>query len=113
MIRPATLALVGAALLLGGCGSAERGEPFAPPVQPVSIEARTGEQVFMVHCHQCHPRGTAGLGPPLNNVPLPAFLVRYQVRHGLGAMPAFGVVRLSDEELDQLIAYLLELRGAS
>jgi mono/diheme cytochrome c family protein len=107
----AALALL-PALLLAGCGPAERGEPFAPPVRLASAEAEAGQRVFMTYCHQCHPGGAAGLGPALNNKPLPGFLIKYQVRHGLGAMPEFDERRISDEELDRLVAYLIELRRA-
>ncbi|MBV1796856.1 cytochrome c [Siccirubricoccus sp. G192] len=57
-------------------------------------------------CHQCHPRGEAGLGPALNNKYVPAFLIRTQVRLGLGAMPAFPESALSAEELDAVVRYI-------
>jgi mono/diheme cytochrome c family protein len=69
-----------------------------------------GERVFMAQCQQCHPGGAAGLGPAINNKPLPAFLIRYQVRRGLGAMPEFDEAVISDADLDALVAYLQELR---
>lgn len=72
-----------------------------------------GRLIFQRHCHQCHPGGEGGLGPALNNKPLPAFLVKTQVRLGLGAMPEFHQQQLSPEELDQLTAYLRELRKAA
>ena len=64
----------------------------------------------MAHCHQCHPGGAAGLAPSINDKPLPGFLMRFQVRHGLGAMPSFDEQVIPEPELDALIAYLLELR---
>jgi mono/diheme cytochrome c family protein len=60
----------------------------------------------MKYCHQCHPRGEAGIGPALNNKPLPGFLIRFQIRSGLGAMPAFPERVVGNEELDVLVAYL-------
>ncbi|MDC4226474.1 MAG: cytochrome c [Candidatus Manganitrophus sp.] len=57
------------------------------------------------------PEGEAGLGPALNNKPLPGWMIRFQVRHGLGAMPAFSEKEISDRELDDLvIAYLKAFR---
>ena len=97
-------------LVLAGCGSALRGEPTQPPVRLTSAEAQEGERVYMRHCQQCHPGGAGGLGPSLNDKPLPAFLMRLQVRRGLGSMPAFGPDTIDDHELDALIAYMLELR---
>jgi mono/diheme cytochrome c family protein len=64
----------------------------------------------MRDCHQCHPGGEAGVGPALNNKPLPAFAIRWQVRRGFGAMPAFPKEKLSDSELDVLIDYIKILR---
>jgi hypothetical protein len=58
-------------------------------------------------------RREAGLAPGINHMPLPDFLVRFQVRNGLGAMPAFGPDQISDAELDALVTYLNELRGAA
>jgi mono/diheme cytochrome c family protein len=107
MIR---LLLLTCALALAACGPARVGEPFGPPVRFVSAEAEMGERVFMEHCHQCHPGGAAGLGPSINDKPLPEFLMRLQVRRGLGAMPEFDDQMISDAELDALVTYLQELR---
>jgi mono/diheme cytochrome c family protein len=76
-----------------------------------SPDTKQGQQAFMKHCHQCHPGGEAGLGPAINNKPLPKFLMRFQVRHGFGAMPAFSEQEISEEDLDHLITYLKELKG--
>jgi mono/diheme cytochrome c family protein len=69
-----------------------------------------GKKLFMKHCDQCHPRGESGLAPAINNKPLPAFLIRFQVRHGLGAMPKFSQDVITDQELEQVITYLQALR---
>ena len=93
-----------------GCGSARRGEPLVGPLPISSPAVAQGRQVFMAHCQQCHPGGEAGLGPAINDKPLPGFLIALQVRRGLGAMPAFSPQELSPDELDALIAYLKVLR---
>lgn len=54
--------------------------------------------------------GGAGLGPAINNKPLPGWLIRFQVRHGFGAMPAFSEKEISDGELNDVVAYLKALR---
>ncbi len=64
----------------------------------------------MKQCSQCHPGGEAGLGPAINNKPLPGFLINLQVRQGFGAMPAFSKGRVTDDELADVIAYLKALR---
>ncbi len=103
-------ALFVVAALLSACAPAYRGEPLYGPLDTSVPEVALGRQTFAANCNQCHPGGSSGLGPALNNKPLPAGLIKYQVRHGLGAMPAFSPERLSDENLDALVAYLLKLR---
>ena len=64
----------------------------------------------MEHCHQCHPGGAGGLGPAINDKPLPKTLIATQVRAGLGAMPAFSAKEISDQDVDAIVAYLKHLR---
>ena len=106
----ATLALAALSLAQSGCHSVRRGEPIVGPMDLSNASLQSGQKLFLQHCHQCHPRGEGGLGPPLNNKPAPAFLVKLQVRTGLGSMPSFHKNELSDEELNQLIDYLMALR---
>jgi mono/diheme cytochrome c family protein len=94
---------------LAAC-SARRGEPVIGRLAPLTPDERAGEELFMHLCHQCHPGGMAGLGPSLNDKPLPGFLVRTQVREGLGAMPSFDEDELNDADLDQLVAFVGRLR---
>jgi mono/diheme cytochrome c family protein len=93
---------------LSGCGSARQEVMSEHTNLPTTFPE--GEQVFLQHCHQCHPGGQAGLGPALNSKPLPEFLIKFQVRRGLGAMPPFPETIISSRELDQLSAYLVALR---
>ena len=65
----------------------------------------------MQNCDRCHPGGEAGLGPAINSVP--GFVKRFQVRHGLGAMPAFQEDRISDKELNNLLKYLKAMKKHS
>lgn len=99
-------------LALLSCGSARRGEPFAPPLR-LDAQQALGERVFMRHCNSCHPQGEGGLGPALNNKPLPSPAVQLQVRSGVGAMPAFPEEAIPPEELEALLAYILELQTPS
>ena len=91
------------------CGSARRGEPFVS--LQFTEQERTGQEHFMHHCPECHPGGAAGLGPALNNKPLPRWLMRLQVRHGLGAMPSFSREEISDGDLNRILDYLKALRA--
>lgn len=97
-------------LLLAGCAPAYRGEPVMGPLDTSHPQVALGERVFESNCNECHPGGAGGLGPSLNDKPLPGWLIAYQVRNGLGAMPAFSEAQISDEELDALVAYLVQLR---
>lgn len=101
------------ALIVGwsavGCATARRGEPLRGPML-LDEKAARGERVFHRFCESCHPGGEGGLGPALNNKPLPTFVKKFQVRHGLGAMPSFSREALPDAELDDLMAYLARLR---
>ena len=103
--------LVALAVFAAGCGAARRGEPIGSPVL-LDERAERGRVVFMAKCQQCHPGGEAGLGPALNDKPLPEFLKRFQVRHGLGAMPSFSEQEISDAQLESLMDYLEALRRA-
>jgi mono/diheme cytochrome c family protein len=78
-----------------------------------SESLKNGQIVFMESCHQCHPAGNAGLGPSIINKPLPGFLLRFQVRQGLGVMPSFDREHLSRDEMDDLVAYIKVLRKES
>lgn len=95
---------------LASCGSSRRGAPTAVPFEPTTEREALGQRVFMQYCHACHPNGESGLGPGLNDKPLPGFMIRFQVRNGLGVMPSFSRDVISSEELDALVDYLVALR---
>jgi mono/diheme cytochrome c family protein len=97
-------------LAVAGCRSARRGEPIQGAL-PVTMEsAAAGGRVFMQYCHSCHPGGEGGLGPAINDKPLPRFLIKTQVRTGLGVMPSFDREQIPPEELEALVDYLVLLR---
>lgn len=94
---------------LTACLPQQRDTPPAGEWTLTPSETR-GQVVYMANCQQCHPAGREGLGPALNNKPLPRFAVRFQVRHGLGAMPAFGPGDISDADLEAVVDYVVRLR---
>jgi mono/diheme cytochrome c family protein len=113
---PAALALAAAALVLGslssGCGSERRDAPFTEPLNLSDPQVALGQRVFATHCHQCHPGGAAGLGPAINDKPLPVNVIKTQVRQSLfGTMPKFPPEKISDDELDALVKYVKGLRN--
>ena len=103
------LACIVTVTLLPSCRSARRGEPLAAAPQ-LTPEQQRGQILFSQQCYQCHPNGSTGVGPALNNKPLPAALVKTQVRKGLGAMPAYDEKHISDADLDTLAGYVGALR---
>ena len=104
-------ALIILLLSISACASPRRGEPVAGPLHLDSTEARNGQRVFDKFCDKCHPGGEAGKGPALNNKPLPAPLIKAQVRMGMGAMPGFSRELLPPKQLDDLTVYMKALRG--
>jgi mono/diheme cytochrome c family protein len=99
-----------AGMAVVGCRSVRRGEPITGKIPASTPAIESGRLVFMRNCNYCHPSGEGGLGPALNNKPAPRFLMKTQVRLGLGAMPAFDEKRISQEELDELMDYIIALR---
>lgn len=108
----ATALVLGTTLVwASACGSARRSEPLTGAADPPTAELLLGQQVFDLNCSQCHPGGEGGLAYAINNKPLPRWLMRFQVRTGAGAMPAFPERDISDEELDAMLDYLVWLRS--
>ena len=101
---------VACTLVMMSCGNSRRGGPEVGALAVESQEVADGRHVFMRNCYQCHPGGQAGLGPAINNKPLPSVLMKTQVRNGLGAMPAFSEEEISDDQLDHLMAYIGALK---
>ena len=99
-------------VLLTSCGPARRSEPLKGAARIDDPQTARGRTVFMNSCNRCHPGGEAGLGPAINDKPLPEFLMKTQIRAGLGAMPAFPKSELSDADVDAVIAYLKAIRRA-
>lgn len=86
--------------------------PYITPLENASIEVQEGKLLFHNYCNKCHPDGTAGLGPSIINKPLPDFLIRFQIRNGLGVMPAFKKEYLPDEDVKKIISYINALQDA-
>jgi mono/diheme cytochrome c family protein len=107
---PILLAALATIPLLAGCGNERRDEPLTEPLTTNDPSITLGHRVFSQHCNQCHPGGAAGLGPAINNKPLPVAAMKRQVRLGIGVMPKFSNEEISDEELDGIIRYLKALR---
>jgi mono/diheme cytochrome c family protein len=103
--------LAASAAGVAACGPKHRGEPQGPRVKPDTVAEAKGARLFSRYCYKCHPNGSAGLGPALNDKPLPELAIRTQIRKGVGAMPAFDEDLLKDEDVAALAKYVQELRG--
>ena len=109
------IALLGLFVLVTtmGCRSARRGEPMVGAFSTNDPAVQHGKLVFQRKCSMCHPGGEGGLGPAINDKPLPAFAMKLQVRTGLVGfyvMPAFDKHQISSEDLDDLMRYIKALR---
>lgn len=109
-ILAAAVVAVLLAVLLIGCGSARRSEPILGALPDGAQEHAQGRLVFARKCDACHVGGEGGLGPALNDKPLPKLAMKLQVRRGLGSMPAFSEEEIGDRELDLLLEYVVSLR---
>lgn len=92
--------------VLVSCAS-RRSEPIMhESFASVDNEVTKGEKLFMQHCDKCHLGGEAGLGPAINSNQAPQFIKRFQVRHGLGAMPSFTKEEISRDDLRAISKYM-------
>jgi len=91
---------------ISGC-AIRRSEPVMNQAfVPANKHIANGEDVFMKYCQKCHPGGEGGLGPAINPIPAPAFIKKFQVRHGLGVMPSFKKDEISKYDLQDIVKYL-------
>jgi mono/diheme cytochrome c family protein len=104
------LALFTLLLSSTACRTVRRDEPIVGPLPLDNPAVEHGRIVFANHCHACHPGGAGGLGPAINDKPFPRFLMKTQVRAGLGAMPSFDQHAIPSNDLDDLMKYVLTLR---
>jgi mono/diheme cytochrome c family protein len=104
------LPMLAAIIVIGACGAIRHSEPVAGPMALNDPSVKRGKTLFDSYCYKCHTAGEGGMGPIINDKPLPRFLMRFQVRHGLGTMPAFSEKQISDAELEDILDYLVALR---
>ena len=105
--------LIATIAVMMGCHSVRRGEPIVGPLRSNNPAVQHGKIVFDRKCNSCHPGGEGGLGPGINDKPLPVFAMKLQVRTGLvgfKAMPSFDHHQIPSEDLDDLMAYLKAIR---
>lgn len=96
-------------LIICSCSGPKKA-PSAEPENMPTAQLEEGRILFNQYCQQCHPGGMGGLGPAIIDKPLPKFLMRFQIRHGLGVMPDFDEDVISDSQVKNIARYLVYLR---
>ncbi|TAK34990.1 MAG: cytochrome c [Chloroflexota bacterium] len=83
--------------------------PTAAPASPSPAgNAQNGQAIYNTNCNACHPGGKQGVGPAVIGVADQQ--ITSIVRSGKGAMPAFGPDKISDQQMQDLLAYIHTLR---
>jgi cytochrome c553 len=90
----------------GGGGGSSGGESrYAGPI--ASTDVALGRQRYDSRCgNACH---NSGGGPPLANIGWTAERTRRQIREGSSGMAPIGVSRLSDEDMEAVLAYMVTI----
>ena len=119
MMRLAAVALVAAALGVGGagCGGDDDGGSAGTTTAETTADTAStaaGKEIFVANCGSCHTLSDAGttgnIGPNLDELDVSTSDVENQVTSGGGGMPAFGD-QLSSEEIQEVAAYVVAARG--
>ncbi len=111
------LAFAFAGALLGACGADEPtdGDVTTGGEAPTadysgaiaSTDIALGQHEYEEHCNGCHPGGNEGYGPAVAGIGWDPARMRRQIREGEDQMPAFGEDKISADELEALLAYLV------
>ena len=87
----------------GGKGTTAAAVSYEGPIASTDLES--GAEVYAEFCEGCHPGGQEGDGPAIVGLDWPPAKMRQQIREGEDDMPAFGPEKISDEDLEALLAY--------
>jgi mono/diheme cytochrome c family protein len=102
-------AVIGTLVIAYGCSKGSSGttvyslEDFDYPLE--STDLATGTEVFAEFCEGCHPGGEEGDGPKIAGEGASPAQMRWKVRSGGDDMPAFGPDKISNANLEALLAY--------
>lgn len=114
----ASLCLLGLAAVGCGGGAAEPeaegssgGEASAYEGPIASTDVARGQEVFANFCDDCHPGAGEDVGPSLIADPHSPAQLRKQIREGSGKMRPFSEKRLSNEDMETLLAWLASVNA--
>lgn len=82
--------------------------PTAGATSGAEGNVATGKALFEANCNGCHPGGQKGVGPDIRGKE--EDVVKRQVRRGGGGMPAFSTSQISDQQLNDIAAYVESLK---
>lgn len=92
----------------GGGGGESSGGEYSDTISPTA-DATRGQQRFDAVCGACHPGGEGDVGPRIRELGWTVSRVRHQIREGSGGMRPISTARLSDEDLEHVLAHLRTL----
>ena len=78
----------------------------ARPSAEAQTPPRTPQQIFNRACGRCHPDGGEDTGPEILNKRITEEKMRHTIRTGTKRMRAIPPTKLSDPDLDAMMAYL-------
>lgn len=103
----------------GGDAEVEEAEPEATaggdvaayegPIE--STDVAHGKEIFDNLCGDCHPDGGEDVGPSLIADPHSPAALRQQIREGSGKMRPFAEKRLSDQDMESVLAWLASVNA--
>ena len=91
-----------------GAGATEVPAQYQGEIRSTDVAA--GEQLFTDICGACHEGGE---GPDLRAEVHAAAMVRMVVREGDGTMPPLDASRLSDDDLEAILAYMQSVHAVN
>lgn len=109
----ATTAAGAATTAAGGNTPAPGGTTAAAPAGGGAGDPAAGLKVFQASaCVSCHPANgrNAGIGPKLANTTRDEAYIRNNIRNGKGQMPPYTTEQVSDQQLNDLVAYIKNLK---
>ena len=74
-----------------------------------STDVERGAERFETFCGGCHPGGQEDVGPSLIADPHSPARVRQQIREGSAQMRPFSAARLSDADMETILAYMASI----
>jgi cytochrome c5 len=111
--------MIACGLVLYGCGGTSQpsagktagGEATQYEGPIASTDSAHGKELFGTFCDDCHPNGESDVGPSLIETPHTPARIRQQIREGSGKMPPFTEKKLSNDDVEALLAYLATINA--